>query len=621
MTFHFSLSKFTTLFLCVILLLIGMSHFASNIFMWDVFGYYLYLPLTFIYHDLGIRDMAVIDTILAKYHNTGTFYQASLASTGNYIMRYGIGQSVLYSPFFFLGHLIALLSDYPADGFSAPYQYAVWSGCMIYSFAGIVMLRKALTRFFSEIISSMVLGCIVLGTNYALHSSVYGQGAMTHNNLFTLYAFIVWFTIRWHESHETKHAILLAASCGLATIVRPPEMICILIPIWWGVCNRQKLKEKWDLIKDKKKQVVLFAVVYLGVCFIQLTYWKIYSGSFWYDSYYNPGEGMDLFPPHTINFLFSFRNGWFIYTPIIVFSFIGFYFLFKKNKFIFYSVFIYAFLNLWIVSSWTVWWYGNCFGQRGMIASYVALSIPMGYLFSEIKTKKHFLKYSIAAIVFFLVALNLFQTWQTANGILISSRASAKHWLAVFGKTAAIPNAEKTLYMDWPTNGIEKFTDTSGYCLIHTWQLGFEESDKISQEKLNKEIFHSGNSSYVFDSITEFGPSIQKKYSELTDKYHAWVRVSVWIYPVSDTKQHPACVVATFTHGEKAYKYFGAETGKFDLIMNKWNKISYDYLTPMAVRNVNDPLSVYIWNNGKGKFYVDDLKVEVYEPKQDPTFF
>ncbi|MBI4944829.1 MAG: hypothetical protein HY840_00350 [Bacteroidetes bacterium] len=614
-------SRIIIFLLCAALLFIGLTHFPINILSWDVFGYYLYLPMTFIYHDLGLKDFSVVDSIIAKYHNTGTFYQANMAPTGNFIMRYGIGLSILYAPFFFIGYLIALITGFPADGFSEPYQYAIWSGCMIYSFIGIIMLRKVLLNFFEDKITSLLLVIIVLGTNYTLHSSIHGQGAMTHNFLFTLYTFILWFTIKWHETHKMKHAIMLAISCGLATIVRPPEIISLLIPALWGVYDKQTLKEKLQLLKEKGMHVTFFACIFIAICFIQLSYWKIYSGSFWYDSYYNPGEGMDLFPPHTFNFLFSFRNGWFIYTPVILFAFAGLFFLYKRNKKIFMPVIAYTFINLWIVSSWTVWWYGNCFSQRGIIASYILLSVPMGYLFVEINTKRNILKYSMFGIVLFLVALNLFQSWQTANGILVSSRASGKYWLATFGKTTASPNNEKLLYMDWPTNGIENFTNESDYTKTHTWELGFEESEGMPKEKLNTEIFHSGKSSYVFDSITEFGPAIEKKYSEITDKYHAWIRVSVWVYPVSDTKKYPACIVTTFTHQGKSYKYKGTGTDQLNLEINKWNRITFDYLTPMAVRSKNDPLSVYIWNNGKGKIFVDDLQVEVFEPKFDPSIF
>jgi len=105
----------------------------NNILSWDVFGYYLYLPLKFIYNDLGIQNSSLIQNIIEKYQSTSTFYQVMPNSSGGFVMIYTMGLSFFYAPFFFIGHVIALNSNYVADGFSAPYQYSIFIGGIIYS--------------------------------------------------------------------------------------------------------------------------------------------------------------------------------------------------------------------------------------------------------------------------------------------------------------------------------------------------------------------------------------------------------------------------------------------------------------------------------------------------------
>ena len=46
--------------------------------------------------------------------------------------------------------------------------------------------------------AALTLLGIALGTNYFFHSSIHGQGAMSHNLLFTLYAAIVYLTLQFH---------------------------------------------------------------------------------------------------------------------------------------------------------------------------------------------------------------------------------------------------------------------------------------------------------------------------------------------------------------------------------------------------------------------------------------
>src|SRR3954471_7865035 len=53
---------------------------------WDVFGYYLYLPSHFIYHDLG--HLNFIPALFGKYDPAGDFHHAVLQPDGNYVMKY-----------------------------------------------------------------------------------------------------------------------------------------------------------------------------------------------------------------------------------------------------------------------------------------------------------------------------------------------------------------------------------------------------------------------------------------------------------------------------------------------------------------------------------------------------
>lgn len=616
---NMSLSKLTGILLCVFLFVWGYYFYPSgNILSWDVMGYYLYLPMQFIYHDLGIHDFSIIENIIAKYHNTGTFYQAFVSPTGEYVMRYPIGESILFLPFFFMGHIFALLTDYDADGFSLPYQISIWMGCMLYTFIGIFALRKVLLNFFDEKITSFVLVIIVLGTNYLVHSVSHGQGAMPHNLLFTLYAIMLLLNIKWHKSFDLKHGILLSIVLGLICIIRLSEFLVILIPVFWNVYNKKSLFDKLNMIKTKMNQILFMIITFLGVISIQLIYWKLYAGSFIFDSYYDPGLGLDFLSPHTLKAMFSFRNGWLIYTPVMIFSLIGFWNLYNKNRNIFLAILIFFILNLWVITSWTLWWGASSFGQRFLIQSYPVMSIPMGYFLVWIRLKRIFVGVLIYTIILFFIGLNIFQSWQKLNWILITERATFKHWLQVFGKTSPVKDAENYLYMEWPTSGEEVFTNIEKYKKTKVFKLGFEPEDNFQREKLNFENFHSGKSSYIYDSLTEFGPPLEKTYSEITDKYHAWIRIGVWIYPLSDFNQHSPNLVATFIHDGKAYKYKAVNLKKFNIELNKWNFISYDYLTPEVVRNEKDKLAVYIWNNEKANFLIDDLEITIYEPNFYP---
>ena len=108
----------------------------------------------------------------------------------------------------------------------------------------------------------------------------------------------------------------------------------------------------------------------------QLIYWKYISGSFFYYSY--PDEqGFFFLNPQLFDTLFSWRKGFFIYTPVMMFAFVGIGLLYKKQKGFFWPILIYFLVTWYIISSWWSWWYGGSFGLRPFIDSYAVFSIGL----------------------------------------------------------------------------------------------------------------------------------------------------------------------------------------------------------------------------------------------------
>ena len=166
---------------------------------WDVSGYYMYLPALFIYKDL--KHCNFKDSILKKYGPSSDFQQAFIhPKSGNYVMKYSMGQAITMLPWFIIGHLIARSSDiYPADGFSLPYQMSIGIGMFLYSLLGIYFLRKILLQYFSDCITAIVIAAIVFGTNYLNYAAI-DQG-MTHSVLFTIYTLLIWATIQFYKKY------------------------------------------------------------------------------------------------------------------------------------------------------------------------------------------------------------------------------------------------------------------------------------------------------------------------------------------------------------------------------------------------------------------------------------
>ena len=600
MNFRQNISGFTVAVIAVISLLANFTYLPGNILSWDIFGYYLYLPMTFIYNDLGMENFPVVQNIIDEYQNTATFYQAMELPSGKWVMKYSMGLAILYLPFFIIGHLIALLSGFPADGFSAPYQYSLLVGGMFYTLAGIYLLRKLLLKFFNDKVTSITLLVLFFGTNYFFHTSFHGQNSMSHNFLFTLYVIIILLTIKWHESHRLKHLIWLGIVCGITILSRPSEVVCLFIPLLWGITGKASLTDKLKFLLRYRLQIIFFSGVLLLIGSFQFIYWKIYTGKFLYYSYGgNPSEGFEFFRPYTLEVLFSFRKGWLIYTPIMLFALAGFYFLYRKKRELFYPTLLFFLFNLYFVSSWSCWWYAESFSQRSLIQSYAVMALPLGFSIDFLNSKKSLLSKGLFSLMALLVGLNLFQTWQFEKGIIHGSRMTKDYYFAVFGKTSVSDADRKLLLINRAFDGTEVFDNEE------------EHHQKIFKELNFRDREDSG---LVLDHENQKSPVIEGTYEDLTSEYYAWIRVKTSVFTPSGLPNIDGQIVFFFEHNGYPYKQKILKFSDLDLQINQWNEISFDYLTP-EVRTVKDRFKLFIENQGKEKIYVGELKMEVFEPK------
>lgn len=588
------------LFLVVYQLLYG---FSPTVISWDTYGYYLYLPQTLIHGDPGLHDMTPVNEALGNTVMSDTFYQAARSDIGEWVIKYPMGLAVFYLPFFLIGYAVAWIGGYPTDGFSLPFQHAVTIGSLFYTLLGLWFLRKVLLRFFSERQTVLVLLLLVFGTNYFhIHTRSHG---MPHVYLFTAYAALLWFTIRWHEDRQKKHAFAIGIVLGLMTLSRVTELMAILIPLLYGLQSPAQLFSHLRTLLRNYKHLLIAGTVLIILVFPQLLYWKVYSGEWLYDSYRNSGEGLDFLHPHTVEFLFSYRKGWFLYTPLMLLSLWGLVQAFRKKSPWRWPVLTVFALFVYVAGSWTTWWYAACFSQRTMVQLYPVLALPLGM---ALTTGTKSLRMALTGFAGLCVVLNLFQTWQYNEGIIHIDRMTKRYYWMVFGKTEIPPGAEKYLLVNRSTGPNDFIENYDNYIPVKTWYLQ-------AKDNVLYPVRSSGDSLLLLPQ--KFSPKFEMTFRKLCTKDHAWIHIS-GIIPADSTYTFPGMyVISTFEHGGVAYKY------RYDPLetLVYWNKAGYFdfhllYLTP-EVRRPENQFQFYFHHSGdKDTVSVHDLKLQVLERKE-----
>ncbi|MCW3122145.1 MAG: hypothetical protein JWQ38_1637 [Flavipsychrobacter sp.] len=402
---------------------------------WDVSGYYWYLPSLFIYHDL--KHQGFESGLRAKYTPTYDFQQGTKTDNGNYVMKYSSGMAVMYSPFFFVAHLLAGPLGYPRDGLSTPYQLAVQLGGLLISLLGLWYLRKLLLLFYDDRTVAISLLLLVAASNYIELATI--DAGMSHTWLFTVYVFLLWNTYHFYESPKLKYAIRIGLLIGLATLTRPTDIISCLIPLLWGMesIGIGAIKKKLSFLATNIKRLVAAGVCAVMVISIQLVYWKYVSGHWLVYSYGD--QGFSFRHPNFQLYTLSYRTGWLIYTPLMAFAFIGIipFLLRQKNKVAIVTFFL---VNYYIVCSWNVWNYGG----RAMVQSYPILMFPLAALVAVILSKR------ISQLIFLPVALlfvymNAWAIYQHHIGKLYSPESMTKeYYWRVAGRWTA---PEQTIFL------------------------------------------------------------------------------------------------------------------------------------------------------------------------------
>ncbi len=569
---------------------------------WDVFGYYLYLPAAFIYDDLG--ELGFIEEIMNTYRPSGDFHQATRLENDKYIMKYPIGMAVAYLPWFVIAHFSAGILAYPQDGFSIPYQFWIHIGCIIYAIIGLFLLRHLLLRYFKDHIVAITLAILILATNYLNYVAI--DSAYTHNFLFTLFVVVLWLSQKWHERPHPFTAFGLGLTIGLATIVRPTELMISLIPVFWGIYDRQSLQDKISLLLSRWKDVLILAIGVILMGFVQLTYWKIYSGQWLFYSY---GEfGFDWLSPHLWSGIFSYQKGWLLYTPVMILALIGLPFLYQQQKHIFWAIFFFFLINLYVVFSWEVWWYGGGLGARPLVQSYALLTFALG-AYLTYAWNNTWLKVITIAFIVFCIDINLVMHWQShaPNGGWRAEGLTKLYYWKILGNTN--PDKADKKYLDLKRELKRK--DRMNVRTIH--QNDFEQDSLFG---ISTQYAHSGKQSFQVNKQTPFSPAFKISFGKLAPAPGSWVGVKAKIFftYMVWNEYEMAQFVTEYTRPDKG-PY--SRRVKLQRLTDPWtwHEVTYEVRLPKTFRS-EDTLQVFVWNPGAtGEVFVDDVEVVLYEPR------
>lgn len=564
---------------------------------WDISGYYLYLP-SFFYDDLGkLNNIPYIQEHYDPFG--GGFYNAFKMPDGNHVMKYSSGQAIMFLPGFAVAHCWAKWGGYPVDGFSWPYQFCLAMNSLLVAFLGLWMARKILLRYFNDWPVAITLVVLCMATNYLNYVSI--VGAFTHSYLFTLYTLLIWLTIKFYEKPKFTTALAMGLLSGLATITRPTEIICILIPAFWNVASWQQLKQRLVLFLQQWHKLAVYLMAAIAVGSIQLIYWKTYSGH-WMHWSYGPEETFSFLKPHVINAIFSYRKGWLVYTPVMLLAVVGIIPFYKQHRQLFWGTLIFLSVSTYLVVSWDCWWYGGSFSQRAMIQSYALWIFPLTAFFTWLQGHRAAI-IATAIFIIFCVWLNLLQTWQANSdtAFMESDMMNRSYYWRIFGETKITRNDRRMLDTD------EELPEKLAASLKPVYATGFEE-DSLADTSL----VYAGRLSVQVNTNKQWYNHVISKGTLLKPGwYRAYANVYIEGWEGNIWKQAQLGLYAN-----AAGKEVKSKSIRLQRLIDpgKWQEVYTDIYIPEKLKA--DELGLRLWNaDGTTTTHIDNLRV-FYVPEQ-----
>jgi hypothetical protein len=397
----------------------------KSVIAWDIKSYYAYLPATFIDKDYKLQSNYIDEDGDARYWT-------ERAPNGGRVIKTSMGMSMMYAPFFFTAHLFAKKMDYEANGFTTPYAFALMFSCVFYLLVGFLFLRSLLLKYFKDVIVAVTLIIIGLATN--LHWYAYIESPMSHGYSFALFCVFLFLIEKWQDKQKWNTTVFMGLIIGLITLIRPTNGVIVILFLLHNITNLKDIKTRIQLFLKNYGKIIVMMICALIVWIPQLLYWKSVTGDWFYYSYGND-ERFFFNNPKILSVLFSFRKGWLIYTPIMIFALIGVGMLWKTNKKYFYPTVLFLIINLYVVASWWCWWYGGGFGMRALIESYAVLAIPLATFLTYIAKQKLRIKIPLFVLVGVVAALSFFHTLRYHYGSIHWESMTKKAYFNYFWKT------------------------------------------------------------------------------------------------------------------------------------------------------------------------------------------
>jgi len=414
----------------------------------DGVGYYAFARALLIGHNLDFtQDYLHANTSFreGRVDESGQPRDDYRTPTGHLENHFTIGPAILWSPFLVVAHAVVLTArafgaQVAADGFSAPYRFAMALGTAVYGFLGLFLAFQIAKRFVEERWAALAAIGIWWGSSLPVY--MYFNPSWSHAHSAFVVALFFWYWLTTGEDRGVWQWILLGAIGGLMlNVYYANVMFLMLIAVETLLALRDARQaghasEIPQLLGNR----VLFAIM-VAVCFLPtLISKKIVYGSF-SESGYIPLRFWNWKSPNFFQVLFSANHGLFSWTPLLLLAALGIVAFWRKAPRVGGAALCAVLAFYYFIASYPDWAGISSFGNRFFISLTVFWVVGLAFF---LQRAADFFRSRKVAITFASVFLACFVFWNLGlmfqwGSHLIPARGPVSWGEVVHNQFVAVP--------------------------------------------------------------------------------------------------------------------------------------------------------------------------------------
>jgi len=404
--------------------------FQPRLYATDSVQYYAYLRSLWFDGDLDfaneytrfheLNPKSGIDKALLPRIDPGTGEVRNVVSaTGKLVNVAPIGSALLWSPAFAVAHGAVLIArgigvDVAADGYSAPYIWAICFASVMYGLAGLLFSYSIARRFVG--VWPATAATIVCWLASPLVFYMYISPPWSHTGSFFTTALFIWYWLRTYGRRTLRQWLVLGLLGSLMTLTREQLGLFLLLPAIEALHHYWQSVRAFDWLRLRGLVIAHSSFLFAFALTLspQFVTYRVLNGR--WGPAKTVAQKFDWSSPHFWDTLIDvgsspitghrFAHGAFLWTPTWALGVAGLLLLWRRNRFLAALLLLVFCAQVWINGSFgTTWHLSSAFGFRRLIEATPLFVLGVALLMEHVRLPRRAWSVLIALLIVWNIGL------------------------------------------------------------------------------------------------------------------------------------------------------------------------------------------------------------------------